>query len=58
MECTWINGLGETCESVVYAEFTSDNKQFVVVLDWREAMRGDGFIVLPREVVTFVWAGD
>jgi hypothetical protein len=42
----WINELGEDVSSRVLAEFSHGETHFLVVHDWREGMRGQGFIVL------------
>lgn len=45
----WENCYGEEMSSRVHSEFSQGDSHFVVVHDWREGMRGHGFIVLDRE---------
>lgn len=44
----WQNTLGENCSSEIHAEFDRDGVEYIVVWDWREAMRGHGLEVMPR----------
>ena len=47
------NGFGQTLESAIFAEWTTDGTQWVVVADPRE-YNGHGFLVIPRDDVRIV----
>lgn len=50
----WTNGLGEEMSSRVHARFEHGEAAFLVVHDWREGMRGHGFIVLEHTEAVIV----